>query len=52
MGNEAADFYRYITDPAGSREEYEKAGELASQAGSVMAQIRRQAGISFPEGLK
>ena len=52
MGNEAADFYRYITDPAGSREEYEKAGELAFQVSSVMEQIRRQAGISFPGGSK
>lgn len=52
MGNEAADFYRYIANPEESRTEYEQMGQLALDVSSVMTQIRQQAGIEFPEELR
>ena len=51
MSGEAADFYRYITRPEESREEYARCTALAHAVSSVMEEIRRQAGIRFEEGI-
>lgn len=50
MSGEAADFYRYITEPS-AQDEYQRCELLALQASQVMAEIRRQAGIQFEEGI-
>ena len=51
MSGEAADFLRYITNPE-SRKEYEEDSRLALEVSRVMAEIRRQAGIRFEEGIR
>lgn len=47
MGNEMKDFYRYITDPQGTREEYEYAQALSISVSETLQQMRAQAGLSF-----
>ncbi len=47
MGWEAKDFYRCITDPAGSRREYARCVELSLQTARLMEALRRQAGVRF-----
>lgn len=47
MGNEAADFYRYIAGPASSREQYRRDSRLALEVSRAMAEIRARAGIRF-----
>ncbi len=48
MGWEAKDFYRYITEPEASQEEYERCSRLSVDVSEFMESIRRQAGIRFP----
>lgn len=48
MGNEARDFYRYITQPADSREEYTQCVQLSLEVAELMESIRRKTGIHFP----
>lgn len=48
MGHEAADFHRYITSPAESREEYERCTKLSIQASEFMEQVRKASGVRFP----
>lgn len=48
MGWEAKDFYRYITEPEKSREEYAKCVELSVQVAEFMEEARGKAGIRFP----
>ena len=48
MGNEARDFYRYITEPEASRKEYEACQSLSVKVATYMEDIRRSAGIHFP----
>lgn len=47
MGWEARDFYRYITEPEASREEYERCAELSLAVSEFMESVRKQAGIRF-----
>ncbi len=47
MTGEAQDFYRYITDPAGTRSDYEEAAALALTVSHMMAEIRAKAEIYF-----
>lgn len=47
MGFEGEAFYRFITDPAGSEADYREASQRALDVSSVMAEIRRKAGIRF-----
>ena len=47
MGWEAKDFYRYITEPQASAQEYARCAELSLLAASWMERIRKQAGIVF-----
>lgn len=47
MGWEAKDFYRYITEPQTSAQEYARCTELSLLAASWMERIRKQAGIVF-----
>lgn len=47
MGWEAKDFYRYITQPEKTREEYAICSELSIQVAELMEEIRRKAGIQF-----
>lgn len=47
MGWEAKDFYRYITEPEASAEEYRRCSELALQVSEFMEAVRKAAGISF-----
>ncbi|WP_158590977.1 Gfo/Idh/MocA family protein [Acutalibacter sp. 1XD8-33] len=47
MGNEAKDFYRYITEPEASREEYTRCAQLAVDVAEFMEDVRREAGIRF-----
>lgn len=48
MGWESKDFYRYITDPDGSREEYERCSQTALAVSEFMENVRKKAGILFP----
>ncbi len=52
MSGEAADFFRYITRPEESKEEYARCTALAREVSAVMEEIRRQAGIRFEEGIR
>lgn len=47
MGNEARDFYRYITEPETSREEYEVCQSLSISVAAYMEDIRRSCNIRF-----
>ena len=47
MGWEAKDFYRYITQPEESREEYARCVELSILVSEFMEEVRRQAGLVF-----
>lgn len=47
MGWEAKDFYRFITEPNESREEYERCLTLSADVAEFMEDARRQAGIIF-----
>ena len=47
LGNEAADFVRYIRDPAGTREEYLHHRETSKLASRLTAEIRRQCEIVY-----
>lgn len=47
MGWEAKDFYRYITQPEETWEEYAICSELSIQVAELMEEIRRKAGIQF-----
>ena len=47
MGNEAKDFYRYITQPQESREEYARCVRLSVEVAEFMEAVRRKAGIRF-----
>ena len=47
MGWEAKDFYRYITQPEASAQEYALCGQLSFQVASFMEKARKQAGIHF-----
>lgn len=47
MGWEAKDFYRYITQPEASREEYAYCSRLAVEVADFMEQVRKRAGIRF-----
>lgn len=49
MGNEARDFIRYIKHRAASAEEYKKAHEISLAVIETVTEMRRQAGIVFPE---
>ena len=48
MGWEAKDFYRYITEPDVSREEYRRCSELSLQVSEFMEDLRKQLGVRFP----
>ena len=48
MGWEAKDFYRYITDPAATAQEYARCSELSLQVAEFLEEARKKAGISFP----
>lgn len=47
MGHEARDFYRYITEPEQSLEEYRNCSALAVQVSYFMEEVRDQAEIRF-----
>lgn len=47
MGNEAKDFYRYITQPQESREEYARCARLAVEVAEFMEEVRGLLGIRF-----
>ena len=47
MGWEAKDFYRYITQPEASSQEYAHCCQLSLQVAAFMEQVRKQAGIHF-----
>ena len=47
MGWEAKDFYRYITQPEASAQEYARCSQLSLQVSAFMEQARKQAGIAF-----
>jgi predicted dehydrogenase len=49
MKNEARDFWRYITDPSGTRAEYEENTRLALTVSRILWQMRRSAAIRFPD---
>ena len=48
MGYEAKDFYRYITEPEASAEEYNYCRKLALDVSVCMETLRQMAGIRFP----
>lgn len=48
MGYEAKDFYRYITEPEASAEEYALCKKLAYDVSRCMEELRGMAGIHFP----
>ncbi len=52
MGWEAKDFYRYITQPEESREEYAHCTQLSMDVAACMEELRRQADILFPSDRK
>lgn len=47
MGWEAKDFYRYITEPEKSREEYAHCAELSVWVAEFLEEARRQMGLRF-----
>ena len=47
MGWEAKDFYRYITSPQETSQEYARCVELNLEAARLMEALRRQAGVRF-----
>ena len=47
MGWEAKDFYRYITEPEASAQEYARCGQLSLQVSCFMERVRKQAGLVF-----
>lgn len=47
MGWEAKDFYRYITEPEASAQEYARCGQLSLQVSRFMERVRKQAGLVF-----
>lgn len=49
MSGEARSFCRYIHHPEESAAEYEAASRLAMEVSLMMAEIRRETGITFPE---
>lgn len=51
MGWEAKDFYRFISDPESSREEYIRCSALSVQVSELMEALRKQAGIQFSSDL-
>ena len=51
MGWEAKDFYRYITQPEASAQEYQRCSQLSLAVSTLMEQARKQAGITFPSDL-
>ena len=48
MSHEARDFYRFITEPDGSREEYARCARLSVETSEFMEQVRRESGVLFP----
>lgn len=48
MGWEAKDFYRYITEPEASAEEYAFCRDMSLRVASFLEQVRKRAGIHFP----
>ncbi len=48
MGHEARDFYRFITKPDESREEYALCTRLSIEVAEFMEQVRRECGVLFP----
>ncbi|MGI5894464.1 MAG: Gfo/Idh/MocA family protein [Candidatus Merdivicinus sp.] len=49
MSGEAGDFYRYITQPEETAEEYRCCSQLAVNVSRLMEKIRMQSGIHFEE---
>lgn len=47
MGHEAKDFYRYITEPEQTRDEYERCKLLSVEVAEFMENARKQGGILF-----
>lgn len=47
MGWEAKDFYRYITEPKASKEEYAACSRLAVDVAEFLEEARKKAGIHF-----
>ena len=47
MGWEAKDFYRYITEPEASQEEYAYCSRLAVDVAEFLQEARKKAGIRF-----
>ena len=47
MGWEAKDFYRYITEPEATAQEYARCTELSLQVAEFMEEARKKAGIVF-----
>ena len=47
MGWEAKDFYRYITEPEASAQEYARCSQLSLQVSCFMERVRKQAGLVF-----
>ena len=47
MGWEAKDFYRYITEPEASKEEYTACSRLAVDVAEFLEEARKKAGIHF-----
>lgn len=47
MGWEAKDFYRYITEPEASAQEYARCSQLSLQVSRFMERVRKQAGLVF-----
>ena len=47
MGWEAKDFYRYITEPEASAQEYARCSQLSLQVSCFMERLRKQAGLVF-----
>lgn len=48
MGYEGHDFYRYITDPEGTADEYAEMSDMALRVSRAMEMIRAKSGITFP----
>ncbi len=47
MGWEAKDFYRYISDPEGSAQEYAVCSDLSLRVSSFMERVRKQGASVF-----
>lgn len=48
MGYEAIDFYKFITDPAGTVDEYKLCRDLSLTVADILEKLRSKAGIKFP----